>query len=681
MAIDERLIAIGYGGAVGGDDKYINEGGRTNAQGHFTKGGLFRHSQIGSFDRSIVWNFDNDPMEEQRAIFGIINFNYGTGRQLQLIGGARVEDSNIIYTPSSTWNEKYYNYITEEETDDLLTLDPNVASWTVDNIIGQWYCSIPIFENTDIEGIRNYIEQGDYSSALNYDAVIPSNNLFVNWEILGECKFNIFAPLKDVVIGYTTPGHLIEDIVNLSCTWKPSEGLEMLIPNGASITIKTIASDTEQGAINSLTLGDCYTEEIEINGFYNINLERIFSGNNITYNQVNIQKYKFIGMSAAWNYTTDEGEELHTNTVMYVWKPKAISIVDIYDPDGNTEYNFTYDDESTLLVKRGFPNDDDSYQEPDFPDDDIPDDSDEGYNTIGLLTTTYIMNESQAQNFGAEIWTNDAMKNIKLLNSSPIENVLSIKYFPMSLGPTGTDNIVLGNVTLNARGKKLDDSFNQRVGSWSIHVDEFYKNFIDYSMTNISIHLPFSGDFQLPTAEIMGKNLKVDLIMDVINGLGRYILYTTTKSGAYVQFASYDCSIGIDIPLTASNRAQMQQGYITGLSKTLIDVATENYVGAIGEALGMATIQNHSNTSGSSSPALACYETKEIYLIVDSPKTNTEIMNAFKHSHGLKCNLGLTLGACHGFTQCDNVDVSGISGASEQEKAEIKAMLEGGFYA
>ena len=56
------------------------------------------------------------------------------------------------------------------------------------------------------------------------------------------------------------------------------------------------------------------------------------------------------------------------------------------------------------------------------------------------------------QALGNFIWTDNFMKNIKLLNNSPIENIVSVKAIPSIFDGTEEKHVVCGNVDTNVTG-------------------------------------------------------------------------------------------------------------------------------------------------------------------------------------------------------------------------------------
>lgn len=297
----------------------------------------------------------------------------------------------------------------------------------------------------------------------------------------------------------------------------------------------------------------------------------------------------------------------------------------------------------------------------------------DGYNGIGLFTTTYAMTSARLANLGTFLWGASFIDNIKLINNSPIENVVSCKMFPFDL--SGSDaEIILGNVSTGVNGAKIS-GFTPRRTIGTLSIPRYYNSFLDYSpYTKLTVFLPFIGFKLLDTSKYMGRTLKLEYIFDLITGACKALI----SANGVVQ-DEYDGACGIDIPLNASNRAQVEAGYITSALGSVASIASGNVMTGVSGALSGAMAQFHTQTEGTYSPTCGAYETRTAYVIYDRP-TYQEI-DMFNHTRGKCCNLSLSIANLTGFTVCDrNIDTSGIP-CTEEERQEIVSILSTGFFA
>ena len=315
-------------------------------------------------------------------------------------------------------------------------------------------------------------------------------------------------------------------------------------------------------------------------------------------------------------------------------------------------------------------------------------------NGSALLTTSYSLTVSEAHSFGSWLWSSTMIDNIHLVNNNPIENIVACKLFPFSVGGTEA-SIQLGNVTSNVTGQKLAENVARTFpmnGGKAIQVPKYYSSpsvyggkyaYLDNApFTSCRIYLPYLGIKELDASEVLGKDLYIKYYVDLVTGMCRAVIQTDKRS-LYV----FDGQIGQDVPITASNRAQVEVGYITGGLQSATQIAmgamTGNVFGVISGingAINTATNQYHSETHGTPTPCNSRFDSQIAYIIVDRPDL-PNIPSKFAHQNGRICNKTLTISNLSGYTELDNtVDLSGIQ-CTDTERSELLAILSSGFYA
>lgn len=349
------------------------------------------------------------------------------------------------------------------------------------------------------------------------------------------------------------------------------------------------------------------------------------------------------------------------------------------NPDEVVRGKITANDTSTITVVYGYAKESDDFYPDDMgsgSDSDEPSDTidgAEGYTAHSLLTTTYAMTPTRLQQIGRVLWSDGFMDNIQLVNNSPIENIVSVKMFPFSI--SGTDeNIMLGNVSTGVNGAKVSNDYSYKKTIGSMSITKKYNSFLDYApFTKLSIFLPFIGYKELDTDVYMGRTLKVEYITDLVTGACKAILYADN-----IPTDDFDGSMGIDIPITGSNRAQVESGYIMSAVGGGMQLASGNIGGAIGTVLNGAMSKYSSTTKGNASPSCGAYQTRNIFVVYNRP--SWQDLGAFNHTHGRMCNQSKLLNGLHGFTKvADGVDLSTIP-CTEEERTMIKEYLTRGIY-
>ena len=342
------------------------------------------------------------------------------------------------------------------------------------------------------------------------------------------------------------------------------------------------------------------------------------------------------------------------------------SYADIWNTNGES-------DGSTIevITDKGSGEGDDGYKDgEDSKEEDI---TDGASNSVGVLTTTYAMTIERLNQLGGFLWGANIFDEFSLVNSNPIENIISCKNIPISLG--GTDEIIhLGNVDTGTNGAKVSTNFSTlNVGQ--IALPTKYNSFLDFApYTKITIYLPYIGFKEIDATIAIGKTLKVAYVADVITGGCIAQIFING-----VRFYEFSGEMGVDIPITASNRAQVEASYISNAVGMGASLASGNITGAVDSVLASATAKyNYSSTDTPNANCVASVN-RTCYVIIERP--TYQELSQFNHTKGKMCNLSKTIGSLKGFTICDaNIDLKGIT-ATEQEKQEISSILSSGFFA
>lgn len=349
------------------------------------------------------------------------------------------------------------------------------------------------------------------------------------------------------------------------------------------------------------------------------------------------------------------------------------------EKDDNGLYSkVTTGDGSTFTVKDGedgskiVTDDDDSGYSDDKDNDENDNDTSDVSSGIGVLTTTFKMTKDRLKQLGRFLWGSNIFDNFSLICNNPIENIISCKSIPLSLNGT-TQKIILGNVDTGVNGDKVSNNFaKQNIGS--ITITEKYHNFLDYApYTNVIIYLPYVGFKELDTNLVMGKTLSISYTVDIITG-GCLCQITSNN----VKLYEFNGNMGIDIPITASNRAQVEAGYISSGIGIASSVASGNIVGAATSLINSAESQYHYASTSSPNPMCVASTNRTCYVILDRPTYQT--LKSFNHTRGKKCYLTKTINTLKGYTICDeHIDLSGIR-ATDGEKEELIKILSSGFF-
>ena len=321
----------------------------------------------------------------------------------------------------------------------------------------------------------------------------------------------------------------------------------------------------------------------------------------------------------------------------------------------------------------GYTKDDDKGYDDNKDKDDDDNDTHALSSGIGVLTSTFHMTKERLVQLGQFLWGSSIFNEFSLINNNPIENIISCKAIPYAISGT-TQEITLGNVKTGVNGEKISQNFSkQTIGS--VAIAEHYHNFLDYApYTNVIIYLPYIGFKELDASLVMGKTLRIEYTLDVITGGCLAQIYV-----GKIRLYEFTGNIGVDISITASNRAQVESAYINAGVGVVSSAMSGNVTGAVNSIIGAATSQYHYSGTGNPNPSCVASTNRTCYVVIDRPQYQP--LKAFNHTRGRMCCLSKTIGSLKGYTVCDsNIDISGIS-ATDEEKDEIVNILSTGFFA
>lgn len=509
--------------------------------------------------------------------------------------------------------------------------------------------TLPIFGYDQMEEVAKYFKNGDYSNALNKDEI---DLLSLDW----STDWTLYVDGKQP---------------NLKLVWK-SDALEKYLDsdkNTTNITLDSVKVEISQNDISGNRVILDYVPYT--NGNYKTNYARLAE-------KFNMNEWdKFL--SSIIGSQTGIGDIPIYFKIYYGKLYSTLCYCKIPYSTVPTEYgrlpSIELQDNSTVTVVYGSDGTgDDGYTKP-TENDDLPLDGTGGIvggaNVSGIFSRTYLMTTERISQLSAFLWGDNFFQNIKLLNNSPIENIVSCKLMPCSV--SGVDEpITLGNVSTGVNGDKTSSSLRVEIGS--LNIPEYYHSFLDYApYTKLTIFLPFIGFKEIDTNLFMGKTLTIYYVFDFITGAIKAQLYA---NNIYVY--TFDAIGGIDIPITASNRAQVESGYIKSALTVGAGIASGNALAIGGGILSLATPQYHYNTSGAFSPSCGFHDTRLVYVIYDRPIV--QYPSGYNHNIGKPCKLSQNFNSLNGFTIVENgVELSSIPCTAE-EREEILQLLSSGVY-
>lgn len=233
-------------------------------------------------------------------------------------------------------------------------------------------------------------------------------------------------------------------------------------------------------------------------------------------------------------------------------------------------------------------------------------------------------------------------------------------------------------------------------------IDRKFGDFRDYApYTRVSVFLPYCGWCDLPS-HVVGKSVTVKYFTDIIAATCKAVVFCGNNI-----IAEAAGVIGLDIPFVADNVGAKMQAVTAGMIAALgggiqlgagigTMVSTKSGNGAKAALSGasqylsgysqmaMAFNENTTEISGKNGDGCCLSGATNILIKIVRPKKGAYTTAPFTppgygHNVGFVSQKQIKVSSVSGLLIADNVDTSGISGATEAERAEIKRVLETGL--
>lgn len=493
--------------------------------------------------------------------------------------------------------------------------------------------NLPIFEisNNDFEGLNKYVRSGDDTAAINYNDLHPPK---VHIDIWLDGNF----PQMYVKATLASGGLQDDEEITISIYSNP-----VLSP--------------------TLTLSDV----IPLDTMRTYSFDQY--GNN---NPIIITRYELIGKITSIAGTSS----------FFVIKA-----------NGEVESTTSgIGDRLEIEYHSGQPDDSD------YPNDDTNFNTNRTYNNnsgTNTLTKTYELDSIKLKQFGNFMWSSNFKDNVFSLVQSPLENIVSLKAMPLSGMGSDSEVIKVGNVQSEITADVVVNADSKKTTVGEVYIPRIFKNFIDYTQFNIRIYLPYIGFKELDPVAVMDKTLKLFYIWDCVLGNVMAELYLQGNNGAMLLYDCWQGSAGIDIAITSTNRGQIESGYVNNGISAIANLFSGNLAGVGKDVFSGLTQEFHSESNGVGNPSLLGKMDMTARVIIKRPQPFEPL--EYGHVKGYPCyqyftnknNKGgisqLSGSSSDGtpnnlFIKCDNFIVSNIPDALNEEKREIKELMESGVY-
>ena len=427
---------------------------------------------------------------------------------------------------------------------------------------------------------------------------------------------------------------------------------------------------------------------------------------------------------------TDSIWDYYNNDILPDINPDNAALPDGYQPEPDTSD----------------PDDDEPIETPVITGDDMELQTDRILTAPSDFITMYMITPPILSQFGRTLWTSlanynpqdptsaDIFKNFyAVLNEqvtgsldigSIMNFIISVRQFPFAVSDITNIYELVGNtISFGTGALPIDCGSAAQVYRLTSTIGvldlgevtiadysdfKLYNDFRDYYNTSVSAYLPYCGTVELNPIEVINSTIHCYYAIDFYTGECTAFLTTTSEDGHTIVSGSKCGTIGVLIPITATNSGQVAARHLSDNAKDSMlitsaagnlfgmvgNLATGNVMGAVGSATGLAQIgaqqkmldaerQGRSavmapSLSGGVGAAAFVSPATASILVRRGTYARHKIIN-YPQTCGYPATSSGQLKTYRGYTECYNVNVDSIN-CTEEEKAAIKLALESGVY-
>lgn len=315
----------------------------------------------------------------------------------------------------------------------------------------------------------------------------------------------------------------------------------------------------------------------------------------------------------------------------------------------------------------------------------------------GFLTC-YKIDSANLANMGKNLYGDNMINIIKNIAVNPLDFIVSLMVFPCSPASIGSaQNIKLGGwlcaatgggiinaLGTNAEGNPLTSQFKV-VDFGTLFIPENWGNYLDYSQTTIELYLPFIGSVNIDTSEVMGGTINVQYTIDFFTGMcvanvlctRPDLVLPSGKPLSYVHAQhSFQGNCAIQIPLSAVNYGSMVGSLINACTQGITNPVA-GFAGIASDAVAGGFRPNVTSKGNIVANSGFC---SVLYPYVRITRPITAEPESYQEVMGLPSYINTTLAECEDLCICDEIDLSGVYGATENELNKIRQLCKDGVY-
>ena len=297
--------------------------------------------------------------------------------------------------------------------------------------------------------------------------------------------------------------------------------------------------------------------------------------------------------------------------------------------------------------------------------------------SASALYAIYNPTLEQINAFGAWLWSDNFVDQIKKLFNDPMQAIIGLHKVYATPATSGSQNIKVGYLDSGVSANVVSNQYTT-IDCGTVTLSEYFHNVFDYSpYTQINLYLPFIGIVSLDNADVMRASIHIVYHVDVLSG-ACLAEVKVTRDGAGGTLYQYTGNASVTLPISSGSYMGIVSSIASiagGIAGTIASggAALPMIASAAGSALNARAKVEHSGGFSGNAGAMGG---KIPYLIISRPQV--ALANNFQKYIGYPANYTTKLSACSGFVKVLECHIENVN-ATNSELTEIETLLKEGI--
>ena len=297
--------------------------------------------------------------------------------------------------------------------------------------------------------------------------------------------------------------------------------------------------------------------------------------------------------------------------------------------------------------------------------------------SASALYAIYNPTLAQINAFGAWLWSDNFVDQIKKLFNDPMQAIIGLHKVYATPATSGAQNIKVGYLDSGVSANVVSNQYTT-IDCGTVTLSEYFHNVFDYSpYTQINLYLPFIGIVSLDNADVMRASIHIIYHVDVLSG-ACLAEVKVTRDGAGGTLYQYTGNASVTLPISSGSYMGIVSSIASiagGIAGTIASggAALPMLASAAGSALNARAKVEHSGSFSGNAGAMGG---KIPYIIISRPQV--ALADNFQKYIGFPANYTTKLSNCSGFVKVLECHIENVN-ATNSELTEIETLLKEGI--